>query len=377
VNGLVRRRRVAAPVAVSIIALLWMTGCGDDDDGVAAAERRVAEAEDELSEAQAAFVEAGEEFCAASEDYIDAVDRYGGVFSDDAATVGDVKTLGEDLVEPREAVQANAEVVVDARDEVAEAEQELADAQAALAVAQSSTTATTTTTPDTTTTAPLVPVATVDRVERAEAELATATEGITDQTPLTQATAELNAAAFALEVAWLRLFADAGCLTDEQHQQAVTAVVEYTTAVQTALQAAGYYDAAIDGVYGPATVSAVEQLQADNGLPVTGFVDRATAAALDTAVRQAGGEAATQALTHTAAVQSTLKLAGHWSGPVDGIWTPELTQALQAFQTSLGVPATGVVDAATLSALEDAIAEAQAAATSTSTTSTTTSTTTP
>ncbi len=69
-------------------------------------------------------------------------------------------------------------------------------------------------------------------------------------------------------------------------------------------------------------------------------------------------------------MQSTLKLAGYWTGPVDGVWTPELTDALTAFQTALGVPPTGAVDVATLNALQQAITDAQ----STTTTSTETST---
>ena len=134
----------------------------------------------------------------------------------------------------------------------------------------------------------MAPEDTIDRVERAEEDLATASEGITDQTPLTEAGAQFNAAAFALEVAWLRLFADAGCLSDEQQAEAVAALAEYTTALQTGLQTAGYYDGEIDGVYGPATVEAVEALQTDADLPVTGYVDRATAAALDGHARGGG-----------------------------------------------------------------------------------------
>jgi peptidoglycan hydrolase-like protein with peptidoglycan-binding domain len=168
----------------------------------------------------------------------------------------------------------------------------------------------------------------------------------------------------------LRLFSEAGCLTEEQQQEAVTAVTEYTVALQQALQTAGYYDGEIDGIYGPSTVEAVERLQSANGLPVTGLVDQATEAALKAAVAEAGGEGARQALAHTAAVQSTLKLAGHWTGPVDGVWTPELTEALMAFQTALGVEPTGAVDVATLGALERAIAEGQAATTSTTSSTT-------
>jgi len=36
-----------------------------------------------------------------------------------------------------------------------------------------------------------------------------------------------------------------------------------------------------------------------------------------------------------------------------------LTDALKAFQTELGIPATGTVDAATVAALQEAIAEAK------------------
>lgn len=365
-------------VALAACGVLAMAACGDDDttdeDPIAAAQQRVSDAEDALDEARSAFDEARVAFCEDSTSYVDAVDRYGSVMSDDAVTVGDVTTAGADLEEPREAVRSSADSVVEARDEVAGAEQDLAEAEADLAEAQSGTTDPATGT--TTTTEPLVPAATVDLVEDAEDDLASAFEGVTPSTPLTDATEQVNAAAFAVEVAWLRLFADAGCLSDEQQEEAVTAVVEYTTAVQTSLQTAGYYDGDVDGVYGPETVDAVEALQTDNDLPVTGLVDRATADALDAAVEASGSQAAGEALTHTAAVQSTLKLAGYWTGAVDGEWTPELTDALMEFQTALGVEPTGAVDAATLSALEQRIADAQREAESSATTTTSDGTTT-
>jgi peptidoglycan hydrolase-like protein with peptidoglycan-binding domain len=362
-------------VAMGVVVLL--AGCSDTDgdgdvdaDPVAAAEQRVSRAEDALADAQAGFEDASATFCDDSADYIEAVDRYGGVFSDAEATVGDVTTAGADLEQPRDAVQSSADAVRSARDDVAQAEQELSDAQAALAAAQSGTTA-----PPadatTTTTEPLVPEATLARVEQAEADLDAAFEGVTEDTPLSEATEQVNAAAFALQVAWLRLFADAGCLADDQQQRAVTAVAEYTTALQTALTAAGYLDGAIDGVYGPETVDAVEQLQTDNGLPVTGVVDQATAAALEQAVVDAGGEAATQAVAHTAALQSVLALAGYWTGPIDGQWSDALTAALQALQTDLGIPPTGVVDAETLAAMQQAIEAVRNPTTTTTSTATT------
>ena len=182
-----------------------------------------------------------------------------------------------------------------------------------------------------------------------------------------EATQRFNAAAVALEMSWLKLFADTGCLTESQQELAQAAVHDYTVALQTSLSEGGYYQAAVDGVYGPATVEAVEALQKANGLPVTGTVDKATAAALQADLQAKGGAAAQQALVSTAAVQQTLKLAGFWDGPVDGTWTPALTDALKAFQTKLGVKPTGTVDAATITALNESIATARTALTSPST----------
>ena len=43
--------------------------------------------------------------------------------------------------------------------------------------------------------------------------------------------------------------------------KAAEAVSDYTTALQQSLALAGYYTATVDGVYGPATVDAVQSLQ--------------------------------------------------------------------------------------------------------------------
>ena len=352
-------------MALGVLSLV-LAACGDTDgdgdadlDPVAAAEQRVDLAEEALADAQSSFGEASEQFCGDATDYVDAVDRYGQLFTDAEATVGDVTTAGRDLEEPEEDVAASANEAKDARDDVTAAEQELADAQAALAE-ESGTTA-----PegDPTTTTTLVATASVDRVAQAQDDLDAAFADVDDGTTLSEAGEEVNAAAFALEVAWLRVLGEAGCLTDEQQAQAVAEIASYTGALQTSLTTAGYYDGAIDGVYGPGTVDAVKELQTDNGLPATGFVDQATAIALHDAVDATGAEAGEQAIAHTAAVQSLLTLAGYWTGPIDGEWTDALTAAVEELQADLGVPVTGVVDAATLAAVEDAIAEATAPAT--------------
>jgi murein L,D-transpeptidase YcbB/YkuD len=348
---------VAAALFMSALA-----GCdtgGDGSSDLKAAEARVAAKEKALVEAKADLADKSAAFCGASESYIAAIDRYGDVLTQTAPTVGDVNDAGTDLTQPREDVLAGAEEAVAAQEGLVEAEQELADAKAELAAVRSSGSAAPSTPTGTASPTPLLPAATVKLVQDAESQFSAAREGITDQTPLSQASQQFNAAAVALEMSWLRLLSDAGCLTDERQKQAEKAVRDYTTALQKSLRDTGYYDAEVDGVYGPATVDAVIALQKAHGLPNTGTVDKATADALQADLAAKGGATAQQEVASTAAVQQTLKLAGFWDGPVDGEWTPALTEALSKFQTELGVKPTGTVDAATLAALEKAIAEAQ------------------
>ncbi len=357
------------PVALGVtgIVLLALTGCSGDpqDTSLKAAQAQVTAKEKALTEAQAAETAAATEFCTASTTYVTAIDRYGDVLNATAPTVGDVKEAGSDLAQPAEDAQKAAGAVADTREGVATAEQELADAQAALAAAQASASGTTpSAAPSSTSPSPSPTPAGVTRVQEAEAELTASQAGLTDQTPLAQAAEQFNAAAVALEMAWLQLIGDSGCLTDTQQDTAAKAVSSYTKTLQQALADAGYYDAKVDGVYGPKTVAAVEALQKANGLPQTGTLDKATEKALRSELAAKGGAAAQEETASTAAVQQTLKLAGYWDGPVDGVWTDELTDALEKLQKDLGVKVTGTVDAATIAALEKAIAEAGATPTS-------------
>ena len=367
---------MARALATVAAVILGVTACssGSGEGAVAVAQARVTAKEAALSAAKAEATAASAAFCTASQTYITAVDRYGDVLNATAPTVGDVRSAGQELAAPRQTALDGADTAMKAHQQVSVAEQELATAKTALEVAQAQaqgntpTTAASPKTSTTTTPAPLVPAATTNRVKQADSDFQTAMAGITPETPLVQAAQRFNAAAVALEMSWLALFADAGCLTDPQEQQAQAAVHDYTAALQGSLGEAGYYKGEVDGVYGPATVEAVEALQKAHGLPVTGTVDKATAAALQADVQAKGGAAAQTAVATTAAVQQTLKLAGFWDGPVDGSWTPALTDALKAFQTKLEVPATGTVDAATVAALQEAIAEAKSPSPSSSST---------
>jgi murein L,D-transpeptidase YcbB/YkuD len=342
-----------------------VAGCGDGDgaDGpsdLEAAQATVKAKEKALADAEADFADEAEAFCSSSETYLEALDRYGDVLIQTATTVGDVEVAGADLAKPQEKVMSQAQDAVDAQQDVTDAEHELAEAEAALAEVKDPGSSAGKSPSPPPTPEPLVPTDTVTRVEQAQTELGAVQEGITDETPLAEASQQFNAALVALEMSWLRLFSDAGCLTDGRQKEAEAAVRDYTASLQQSLSDTGYYDGKVDGVYGPATVDAVMSLQEAHDLPTTGTVDKATADALEEDLTAAGGATAQEAVVATTAVQQTLKLAGFWDGPVDGEWTPELTEALKKLQTELGVKPTGEVDAATVAALETAIAEAQA-----------------
>ena len=312
-----------ATAVVSIVVVVGLAGCTEGATSVDRAKAQVTAKEKAVASAQAELDAASKEFCGASQDYIDALDRYGDVLNDTAPTVGDVRAAGADLADPRDDAFDGAEAAVDAQQALVVAQQDLVEAQAALAAAEAGPSGTPSvaepTAPPTST--PLAPAATVDRVKQADADFDAAQAAVTEQTPLADASEQFNSAVVALEMAWLRLFADAGCLTDDQQVQAEAAVSAYTFALQQDLATAGYYAGTVDGVSGPLTVQAVEDLQEANGLPVTGTVDKATAAALQAELVALGGAAAQESLASTAAVQQTLKLVGFWDGPVDGVWT--------------------------------------------------------
>ncbi|GEK21729.1 peptidoglycan-binding domain-containing protein [Cellulomonas xylanilytica] len=361
--------RVGGPVVVGA-ALLALTGCtggspggdGTPPSAVSLAESQVTDKERALAEAADDAAAAGTTFCDASSSYITALDRYGDVLNETTVTVGDVQTAGADLADPAQDAVDAGEAAVEARDAVVVAQEELAEAQQALAEAQAAEQGLEPPEPPAAepSPAPTVPPATVARVQQAEDEFASATSGITAETPLVQASEQFNSAAVALEMAWLRLFADSGCLSDERQAEASVTLSTYTAALQQALTDAGYAPGPVDGVYGPQTVAAVQALQKDSGLPETGTVDKATAAALEATLSAKGAEAAQASVAATAALQQTLVLAGYWDGPVDGLWTDELTAAVGALQGDLGVPVTGTVDAATVAAFQVALVDALA-----------------
>lgn len=321
------RRAAAILIATTLLA----ASCGDDDgeepptDTAAATTTAVP-----VDEALAAF-------CDETEQYLALLDGLGGALEDSTLTVGSLTASQEALGPARDAVVAAGDELQTAVEAAAAAAEQAAAEQLE---AEGSTT---------TTTEPLVQVTeeSIDRLVAADEEFVDTVEGIDADTPLADATVEVTSAAYQLEVAWLLVYAEAGCLADPEG--ALDAVTGYVAALQTDLETAGYYTGAIDGLFGPATVDAVKALQAANGLPETGLPDRATQDALATEIGDAES-------AQVAALQGLLTLAGYYTGPIDGIPSAELDAAVGALQADYGLEPTGVVGPNELHAVRLAIA---------------------
>lgn len=151
-----------------------------------------------------------------------------------------------------------------------------------------------------------------------------------------------------------------------RRQQEAYAAAAQITKIQQALTFLGFYSGPIDGLDTEEFRAALAAFQASVGLPPTGIFDEAT----DAALRAALGPYADLLSSTTADIQRLMTDLGFYTGPIDGVWTEELTQAIQALQAELGVPQTGVLDAATLRAIYAAGQESGAATTTVPSTTT-------
>ena len=117
------------------------------------------------------------------------------------------------------------------------------------------------------------------------------------------------------------------------------------SALQRDLRSLGVYPGAIDGVYGPATTSAVTSFQKLHGLSATGAASVQTQI-LVVAVNEPTLRPGATGVS-VGALQRRLEAWGDDIGPINDAFNPATRQALLWFQAGEGLPATGVVNLAT------------------------------
>jgi peptidoglycan hydrolase-like protein with peptidoglycan-binding domain len=132
-------------------------------------------------------------------------------------------------------------------------------------------------------------------------------------------------------------------------------------AVQARLRDAGEYHGAVDGVWGPDSVSALQRFQADHQLQTTGQLNQATAAALNLdpaaflGVQQAsvplGPSPDKLSASSVRTIQDRMRRVGFYNGGVDGMWGQSTQTAIQRFQENRGLQPNGQLTAPTFDAM--------------------------
>jgi peptidoglycan hydrolase-like protein with peptidoglycan-binding domain len=126
------------------------------------------------------------------------------------------------------------------------------------------------------------------------------------------------------------------------------------------LQALGFYNGAVDGVWGPETRQAVEDFQRQRGLASSGELNDTTRTALRDAgakprrAASSGGSSQVVQLsdpTTVRTVQNRLRQLGFYDGAADGVWGATTQQALEKFQRARGIERVGEPTEATMSAM--------------------------
>lgn len=118
--------------------------------------------------------------------------------------------------------------------------------------------------------------------------------------------------------------------------------------VQKYLRILGYPVGRPDGKFGAGSREAVAKFQADEGLEVTRFVDKATWVKMQYYVQ---GPLVKDGVLDSRAVQKALVKAGYDPGKIDGQMGPQTRSALRKFQKAHDLGVDGLVGLKTIRAL--------------------------
>lgn len=116
--------------------------------------------------------------------------------------------------------------------------------------------------------------------------------------------------------------------------------------VQRKLKNWGYYDGAIDGIYGQLTFNAVKKFQRKNGLKQDGVVGNQTKKAMGISDKKTPKYS-----KEIEIAQRKLKQWGYYNGPVDGIYGTQTYKAVIKFQKKNGLRVDGYIGPETRKAL--------------------------
>ena len=131
----------------------------------------------------------------------------------------------------------------------------------------------------------------------------------------------------------------------------VTAGDPLVRQIQTELQGLGYYSGTADGTADARTSEAIIAYERANGLSTDGKASRSVldhilyARHIAEAARFTASTAPLVPSEDVRKVQKALAGLGFDAGPADGVLGDKTREAIRAFQTYRGLPATGIIDA--------------------------------
>ena len=138
-----------------------------------------------------------------------------------------------------------------------------------------------------------------------------------------------------------------------------TAIYNAVVRLQVELKNAGYAPGTADGNFGSKTRKALEKFQKDEGLDITGEMNKATWAAMDRASTGIRGGAAARTAEQIKRMQQALIGLGYLSDKADGIYGSKTREAVRQYQKAYGLTADGSAGSKTMTSLKNTVTALQ------------------
>ena len=138
-----------------------------------------------------------------------------------------------------------------------------------------------------------------------------------------------------------------------------TAVYNAVVRLQVELKNAGYAPGTADGNFGSKTRAALEKFQKDEGLEVTGEMNKATWAAMDRSSLGIRGGAAARTSEQIKRMQQALIGLGYLSDKADGAYGSRTREAVRQYQKAHGLTADGSAGSKTMTSLKNTVTALQ------------------
>ena len=154
--------------------------------------------------------------------------------------------------------------------------------------------------------------------------------------------------------------ADFGLKADGTAGEATqTAIYNAVVRLQVELKNAGYAPGTADGHFGSKTRAALEKFQKDEGLDITGEMNKATWAAMDRSSMGIRGGAAARTAEQIKRMQQALIGLGYLNDKADGVYGSKTREAVRQYQKAYGLTADGSAGSKTMTSLKNTVTALQ------------------